>query len=349
MSFAVCRTEKIHDWASLEKRAGHNERATPPDHAWQPDPENPDSKRPAWIAAKPVFLVGGPGFAAKWKGQVDQMKLRKLKEDQRHVLAREMLLSASPEFFEGMSRADVDKWAAASVDWAKARFGADRVGQAVLHLDEQTPHLHLFLLPTKATKTGLTLSDRALGLAGSKHDLSKLQDDYAAAMQPFKLERGKPGSSATHQKTKDWRRQMTAPLVVPRVRWDKMPAPTFGDRFDLPNYAMKASRVAFKGVERHHAAMIRQAGEAKSLKRERWKLLDQLNELRDRFTLLTQALGQILHLGRPFDFAKDLPALQALLKPKAKPAPAAPAPTIQPARREAVPGAPVDPRRQPRA
>lgn len=350
-NFAICRTEKIHDWSSVKGRAGHNERATPPTHRWEGE-----GKPPNWVSSKPVYLVGGPGFAANWQNQVQGMKLRKLKDDQRHVLARELFLGASPEFFADASRADVDAWAAASVDWAKQRFGAERVGQAVMHLDEQTPHLHIFLLPIKHTKQGPTLSDRVLGLAGSKHDLSKLQTEYADAMKPLGLRRGLEGSTATHTKTKDWRRMMSAPMVVPRVRWDKVPSPGFGDRFDLPNYAQRASKVAYRGIEQHHASMIKQAQTAQTSRKERDKALGKLARAREALAVMADALGAILGLGRPFDIARDLPALKALMakiKPKTPaplaPPPATPAATPTPARREAVAGGPADPQRRPRA
>ena len=56
----------------------------------------------------------------------------------------EFIISASPEFFDGLSDEKVAIWAEHQLKFMKKEFG-DNLQVAVLHLDEKTPHLHFLL------------------------------------------------------------------------------------------------------------------------------------------------------------------------------------------------------------
>ncbi|HBY15598.1 MAG TPA: hypothetical protein DEG90_00535, partial [Porphyromonadaceae bacterium] len=45
-----------------------------------------------------------------------------------------------------------DDWAESSVRWAKKTFGEENVVGAHLHMDEQTPHLHVTVVPIVTTE-----------------------------------------------------------------------------------------------------------------------------------------------------------------------------------------------------
>ena len=60
------------------------------------------------------------------------------------MLAQEFVVSASPEFFEGLTPDQVGLWADHQLKFMKNEFG-DNLQIAVLHLDEKTPHLHFLL------------------------------------------------------------------------------------------------------------------------------------------------------------------------------------------------------------
>lgn len=135
----------------------------------------------------------------------------KLRKDS--VLAVELMLSASPEWFQQASREQAQEWLRRNVEWIEDTFGRDNVLQVALHLDETTPHLHAFLVPevemvetrgrksrastpvAKAPKPALAASRWLDGRA----KLGELQDRYAAAMEPLGLERGLTGSKAKHR------------------------------------------------------------------------------------------------------------------------------------------------------
>jgi Plasmid recombination enzyme len=78
---------------------------------------------------------------------------RKIRTDA--VYAVEILLTASPEYFRpddpsryGDYQSDrLADWTAATVKWLKQEYG-DKIVRAALHLDEATPHIHAYLVPT---------------------------------------------------------------------------------------------------------------------------------------------------------------------------------------------------------
>lgn len=117
----------------------------------------------------------------------------------------------------------LNNWAESSVRWAKETFGEENVVGAHLHIDEQTPHLHVTVVPivtterkkkaseAKARKHYRTKSGNAPRLsAGSimtRENLSHFQDTYAEAMERFGLERGIRGSEARHVDQYEYYRQ----------------------------------------------------------------------------------------------------------------------------------------------
>lgn len=71
----------------------------------------------------------------------------------------QMVLSASPEHFrdEGQGPGEWNEerlavWKAQTMDWLKAEYGSD-LAHVSLHLDEDTPHMHVLVIPTYERKT----------------------------------------------------------------------------------------------------------------------------------------------------------------------------------------------------
>lgn len=127
------------------------------------------------------------------------------------VIALEVLLSASPEAFRD-PEFDFEGWLAAQAEYVAKRFGQRNVVSLVLHLDEETPHVHALVIPEierverrgnkkttkpqepKPPKPALAASQ----WVGSRALLSELQTNYASAMSRFGLQRGKERSGARH-------------------------------------------------------------------------------------------------------------------------------------------------------
>ena len=87
------------------------------------------------------------------------------------------LITASPEFFTGRSRREVQAYFTEAAAFMERKVGRGNIFSAVVHMDEKTPHLHLCFTPI--TK------DRRLSakeILGNRAQLSKWQDEFHAHM-----------------------------------------------------------------------------------------------------------------------------------------------------------------------
>lgn len=100
------------------------------------------------------------------------------------VLALDTLYTASPEFFQGKTNAENDKFFQDCLKFHNEHFG--HIISAVIHYDETTPHLHIISVPL--TKDG-RLSAR--DVIGNKAKMSKTQDSFFDQVgKSYGLERG---------------------------------------------------------------------------------------------------------------------------------------------------------------
>jgi len=132
------------------------------------------------------------------KGRIDAKTPEKHRKDA--VVAVEILLTSGPEFFDAI---DTDReklavdprfrsWVDRSIGWAKKEFGANMV-DAVLHMDESTPHIHVLTVPL--TKDGRLCAKEVTARA----EMQRRQTDYAEAMKALGLERGTPASETKRE------------------------------------------------------------------------------------------------------------------------------------------------------
>jgi Plasmid recombination enzyme len=129
---------------------------------------------------------------------------RKIRTDA--VYAVEILLTASPEYFRpddpsnyGDYQADkLADWTRATVEWLEREY-ADKIVRAELHLDEATPHIHAYLVPTD--QNGQLNCKK---IFGGRAKMFAFQDSYAAATKHLGLERGVKDAQAEHTTVKDY-------------------------------------------------------------------------------------------------------------------------------------------------
>jgi predicted nucleic acid-binding Zn-ribbon protein len=157
---------------------------------------------------------------------------RKMKDPSHDLVMAECLLSASPEFFQ--AKGATEKWTKQSVKWLKSEFG-DKLLSAVLHMDEQTPHIHAVirvdeekqrvhpvtkeLMPAKKV---LCYSDRFMDrkevltkarVEGRSHldtKMGRFQTRYAESVSSLGLSRGRESARTQekdlkHTTTQEWR------------------------------------------------------------------------------------------------------------------------------------------------
>ena len=107
------------------------------------------------------------------------------------VTAVEVLITASPEFFEKKNPKEVKEFFEYAVEFMKSKQNPDTYISAVVHVDEKTPHMHLCFVPI--TPDG-RLS--AKEIIGNKKRLTKWQDEFWSYMVKKypDLERGESAS-----------------------------------------------------------------------------------------------------------------------------------------------------------
>lgn len=214
MSYAVLHIMKAS--GSCNAIARHIERTTQPDNAHS---ELRHLNRDDFIK----YPDGVDGLGEAIQHRLDNAGLtRKIGKNQ--VLALNVLMTSDGDALRRLAdEGRLDEWAQASVGWAKQTFGEDNVVAAHLHMDEQTPHLHVTVVPivtaerkkkaseAKAKKRYRTKSKDGPRLSANdimtRDNLTRFQDTYAEAMERFGLERGIRGSEARHVDQHEYYRQ----------------------------------------------------------------------------------------------------------------------------------------------
>ena len=255
--YAICRVQKRHDLKQIGRSEGHNLRAYQTAHA---DPDG----------SAPRVLFGSKGLTT----QLREMLPEKRRKDA--VLAFEVFLGASPEWFEQQAPEQVEAWAAANIAWLKGRFG-NNLMQVVLHTDEQTPHIHAYCHPVQ--------SDGSLSyfkMLGTPKLMSELQTDYALAMKPLGLRRGLRKSTATHEETKRWRAEQAKGAGLPAITAADIPAATMADRVNPEAYVKTALEGFMKKVKRQLSKTLKAAGENDKTHKLNQELHARIGELEAR-------------------------------------------------------------------
>lgn len=155
------------------------------------------------------------------------LKCMETRGKNKSVICNNLIVSASPTFFRenGGDWGKVDyqekleQWTQRNVKYFKEKYG-DNFISATLHLDEATPHLHVFITPMeeitrkkKRSKADIAANKpnetfKAHQFNGKKlfnqSRLLQLQDEYPAYFDDMGLKRGKKGSDAKHIAVKDY-------------------------------------------------------------------------------------------------------------------------------------------------
>lgn len=123
--------------------------------------------------------------SSNWLQDIDnEIKAAGAKTRANSVLALDTLYTASPEFFQGKTNEENDKFFRDCLKFHESHFG--HIISAVVHYDETTPHLHVISVP-------LTKDNRlsARDVIGNKSRMSKTQDAFFEQVgRGYGLERG---------------------------------------------------------------------------------------------------------------------------------------------------------------
>jgi hypothetical protein len=107
-----------------------------------------------------------------------------------------VIVSAGKGFFDDAGEAEQRAFFAESLRFFEGKYGAKNVVEAVVHMDEATPHMHLALVPMTSDNR---LCARDMFSPGPRGKLAALHNEFHKKVGLLHgLERGEPGSSAVH-------------------------------------------------------------------------------------------------------------------------------------------------------
>ena len=121
--------------------------------------------------------------------------------------------------------ARLDEWCQDNLDWLRKTYGAGNVVSAVLHMDEETPHIHATIVPIVQTerkkqkkeqnvkkkyRTKAPAPRLCADEVMSRANLIRYQDTYAGQMAAYGLQRGIKGSEAQHISMHEYYRSLIA-------------------------------------------------------------------------------------------------------------------------------------------
>lgn len=199
----------------------------------------------------------------------------------------EVLLTFSKE---DVGKFSIDEWAKSNVEWLRKTFNppgmeytyqdagtgrtihkpVDNVKSVVLHMDENIPHLHAFIVP---------VDDHgrlnAKYYTGDRQKLIEVQNDYAKAMEPYGLKRGAKHSVATHEQTSAYYNKLLEPLQV------ELPKPLPGESTD--EYRDRANETYRTQQIHHRDEILKVRQEAAHLRADAIDERKQLHDERAQF------------------------------------------------------------------
>lgn len=218
------------------------------------------------------------------------------------VLCIEYMVSASPQWFEGKSRAQQDAYFEEAKRWLTERHGAANVLDFSIHRDEKSPHAVAYVVPLAQGKLN------AKKWLGGRAALSAMQTDFAKRVgNRHGLERGVEGSKATHTTVKEFYAALNAPLKHVEIPAQAVEARMLKKGF-LTNEFEPSEVVAgrlTKGVQKHYKEGLLQAQEAALLRR---RVLDQQKTMESiaqgkkaaerRFLKLSEEFSELMALAQ---------------------------------------------------
>lgn len=182
MNFAIFRTKKIKTGGSISAALQHVFRERPTSNA------NPEIHN---------HVLKGESSVSGVNLEIMRLTPEKYRKDAVRVI--EVLVTATPDAFvkHGGRIEDNGQYFRDALAYLEAKFGKENVVSAVVHLDETTPHLSVFIVPLKDGKLN------AKNWLGGRSKLGKMQTEFAVEVgKKYGLERGIEGSGARHESVK---------------------------------------------------------------------------------------------------------------------------------------------------
>lgn len=211
MAFNIVRVNKLKHTSQTSNAENHNFR------------KNPNIKNVNYAkTAQNVYLVSDANVDLQ-----EQFKLAKQKFNFKHTEGKsvkfyEFLFTASPEFFEGKSKKEINQYFKDNLAILQKHIlkVEGSVLSAVIHYDEKTPHCHVVALPLvcdteKEIKRGKDKGKKIEGefyslsherILGKREQYRNLQNVFNSELKKlgYELERGKKNSGLKHEDLKQY-------------------------------------------------------------------------------------------------------------------------------------------------
>jgi len=209
--YAILRANKISTNADASSLLGHSFRDEKGGHT----PHNADPSR-----AGENSLVGQDSHKEAYQAYLDKLPEKVRKNGVRLV---EYLVAASPEAMKAKTKSEQDTYMSDALDWLKKKHGAENVVGAAIHRDEQTPHMHVFVVPFSQERDDQGNLKKpgklnAREFLGGRAKLSAMQTDFHKAVgEKHGLKRGEIGSRAKHETVRDYYNRVNSDAKIPDI------------------------------------------------------------------------------------------------------------------------------------
>lgn len=195
ISYLVCTLKKINnkDRDNVTPIERENER----DESYVPDNPNIDLSRTKQNYHTVIRMSSYMDYINE---RIATLPLkRKVRCDA--VLMGAFIIGSDGAFFSQLSPSEQRQFFEDATGYFAERYGEENIISAVVHMDETTPHMHLNLIPITEDR----LSAKRLF---TRKSLRELQTDFWEKVgKKWNLERGKPGSQATHKSVAEYKAQ----------------------------------------------------------------------------------------------------------------------------------------------
>lgn len=288
--FAILRYAKLKSVSAIKGSAAHMRRSI--------DTPNADASR----TPGNTILTGSDNPANDVLGLIPKLGARKEPDNPKSkllrrsnsVLAVEVLMTTSPEWWDVATEEDRSDWVERSAAWLAAEWGAENIAHLELHVDETTRHLTGMIVPLDE-EGGLNARKYIGGKASKAQPGSSLlsghQSRYAASVEALGLRRGRVGSTATHETVQSYYKR--AQRVLEEVEAPQIGTPPRLGRETWLRDTQERVQAAFEqvaiqaaeaGVERRKAqaagkAADRAQASAEEARAARRELADRCREL----------------------------------------------------------------------
>ena len=212
LNYAIFRSEPIMTTMDLSQIGSHNKREK---KAYNSNPDIDIERTKDNIELVPLnekYLKGFDNLTKEYKKEHKermkterksrQKKYHEMLNSSRNCVADELLFTATHKFFDGMNKEQIKEWADTCMEFVYKDLGytKEQVLHSVVHLDEETPHIHCVVVPlvnkldNRTNTYRYTISKKQY--IKDKFELSELQDKYHQRLteKGYDLERGIKGS-----------------------------------------------------------------------------------------------------------------------------------------------------------